>query len=64
MTEPMSDTLNTLEAVAACLAAAFESGDAEAMSAALAKVADADGLPLLAAAAGLPPTNRHSWTAP
>lgn len=54
MTEPMSDTLNTLEAVAACLAAAFESGDAEAMSAALAKVADADGLPLLAAAAGLP----------
>ena len=50
----MSDTLNTLEAVAACLADAFESGDAEAMGAALARVADSDGLPLLAAAASLP----------
>ena len=50
----MSDTLNTLEAVAACLADAFESGDAEAMTAALARVADSDGLALLAAAASLP----------
>lgn len=50
----MSDTLNTLEAVAACLAGAFESGDAEAVTAALATVADSDGLPLLAAAASLP----------
>jgi probable addiction module antidote protein len=50
----MSDTLNTLEAVAAYLAAAFESGDAGAVTAALAEVADADGLPLLAAAASLP----------
>lgn len=47
-------TLVTLEAVAAYLAAAFESGDADAMTVALAKVADAEGLALLAAAAGLP----------
>jgi probable addiction module antidote protein len=47
-------TLVTLEAVAAYLAAAFESGDADAMTAALAKVADAEGLAVLAAAAGLP----------
>ena len=46
--------LNTLEAVAACLAAAFESGNADAMTAALATVARSDGLALLAAAAGLP----------
>jgi probable addiction module antidote protein len=50
----MSDELNTLEAVAACLAAAFESGDADTMAAALAQVADSDGLAPLAAAAGLP----------
>jgi probable addiction module antidote protein len=48
------NTLNTLEAVAAYLAAAFESGDADAMAAALAEVADSDGLPALAAAANLP----------
>jgi probable addiction module antidote protein len=47
-------TLNTLEAVAAYLAAAFESGSADAMRVALAKVAESDGLPALAAAAGLP----------
>ena len=47
-------TLNTLEAVAAYLAAAFDSGDADAMTVALAKVADADGLASLAAAANLP----------
>ena len=46
--------LNTLEAVAAYLAAAFESGDADAMAVALAKVADASGLDALAAAANLP----------
>jgi probable addiction module antidote protein len=46
--------LDTLEAVAACLAAAFESGDADLMAAALRAVADADGLAHLAAAAGLP----------
>lgn len=50
----MNEELNTLEGVAACLAAAFESGDAEAMTVALAEVARADGLALLAAAAGLP----------
>jgi probable addiction module antidote protein len=46
--------LDTLEAVAACLAAAFESGDADLMATALAAVAESDGLPHLAAAAGLP----------
>jgi len=50
----MNEQLDTLEAVAACLAAAFESGNADTMTAALAKVAQSDGLPLLAAAAGLP----------
>jgi probable addiction module antidote protein len=47
-------TLNTLDAVAAYLAAAFESGDADAMAVALAKVAQSDGLAFLAAAANLP----------
>jgi probable addiction module antidote protein len=51
-TDPAS--LDTLEAVAAYLAAAFESGDADAMAAALAKVAQSEGLAHLAAAAGLP----------
>ena len=46
--------LDTLEAVAAWLAAAFESGDADLMAAALAAVAESDGLGALAAAAGLP----------
>ena len=46
--------LNTLEAVAAYLAAAFESGDADAMAVALAKVAGSDGLDALASAANLP----------
>ena len=46
--------LNTLEAVAAYLAAAFESGDADAMAAALAKVAGSSGMDALAAAANLP----------
>jgi len=50
----MNEELNTLEAVAAYLAAAFESGNAEAMTVALATVARSDGLPLLAAAANLP----------
>jgi DNA-binding phage protein len=47
-------TLDTLDAVAACLAAAFESGDAEQVAAALRAVADSDGLAHLAAAASLP----------
>jgi probable addiction module antidote protein len=56
MTDFFSDSprLDTLEAVAACLAAAFESGDAGTMTAALAMVAESDGLASLAAAAGLP----------
>jgi probable addiction module antidote protein len=51
-TDPV--TLNTLDAVAAYLAAAFESGDADAMAVALAKVAESSGLASLAAAANLP----------
>jgi DNA-binding phage protein len=47
-------TLNTLDAVAAYLAAAFDSGDADAMTVALAKVATSSGLASLAAAANLP----------
>lgn len=46
--------LDTLEAIAAHLAAAFDSGDASLMASAMAQVARADGLPHLAAAAGLP----------
>jgi probable addiction module antidote protein len=46
--------METLEAIADYLAAAFESGDGEAMARALATVARSDGLPRLAAAAGLP----------
>ena len=46
--------LDTLEAIAAYLAAAFEAGDPDAMAQALANVAQADGLGHLAAAAGLP----------
>jgi probable addiction module antidote protein len=46
--------LATLEAVAAYLAAAFESGDADLMTQAMATVARADGLAHLAAAASLP----------
>jgi DNA-binding phage protein len=51
---PNPSTLGSLEAVAACLAAAFESGDAEQVAAALRAVADSDGLAHLAAAASLP----------
>jgi probable addiction module antidote protein len=49
-----SPNLDTLEAVAAYLAAAFESGDADTLTEALAKVAESDGLASLAAAANLP----------
>jgi probable addiction module antidote protein len=48
------DTLDTLEAVATFLAAAFDSGDGAVLAAALARAAQADGFPHLAAAAGLP----------
>jgi probable addiction module antidote protein len=53
---PPSDpsSLGTLDAIAAYLAAAFESGDAELLADALANVSRADGLPHLAAAAGVP----------
>jgi probable addiction module antidote protein len=51
---PSPTALDTLEAVAAYLAAAFECGDPESLAQALATVARADGLAHLAAAAGLP----------
>jgi probable addiction module antidote protein len=46
--------LDTLDAVAACLGAAFESGDAEVLQDAMAAVAHADGVAHLAAAVGMP----------
>jgi probable addiction module antidote protein len=46
--------LDTLEAVAGYLAAAFDAGDPAAMTQALAVVARAQGLAHLAAAAGVP----------
>jgi probable addiction module antidote protein len=46
--------LDTLDAVAAYLAAAFDAGDPEAMTQALKLVARSAGLAPLAAAAGLP----------
>jgi probable addiction module antidote protein len=55
MTSPDSSppTLDTLEAVAAYLAAAFDAGDPDAMTQALRLVARSPGLVPLAAAAGL-----------
>ncbi len=46
--------LDSLEAIAGCLADAFESGDAEAIAAALGRVAQAPALAELAAAASVP----------
>jgi probable addiction module antidote protein len=54
MADHPTPALDTLEAIAAYLAAAFECGDAESLAQALANVARADGLAHLAAAAGLP----------
>ena len=51
---PLDPALDTLEAVAAYLAAAFESGDAERLTRALASVAQSSGLGELSAATGLP----------
>jgi probable addiction module antidote protein len=53
-TESAAPALDTLEAVAGYLAAAFEAGDPDAMALALARVARSEGLAHLAAAAGLP----------
>jgi probable addiction module antidote protein len=52
--EPSPPALDTLEAVAACLAAAFEAGDPDTMTQALSQVARSPGLAHLAAAAGVP----------
>lgn len=52
--ESSPPVLDTLEAVAGYLAAAFEAGDPEAMTQALKLVARSAGLAPLAAAAGLP----------
>lgn len=46
--------LDTLEGVADYLGAAFDTGDADALLAAMAAVAHADGVGHLAAAAGIP----------
>jgi probable addiction module antidote protein len=46
--------LDTLEAVAGYLAAAFDAGDPDTMTQALSLVARSKGLPHLAAAAGVP----------
>ena len=55
MTGPSaSDALDSLEAVATFLAAAFDSGDGERVAAALVAVARSKGLAELAAAANLP----------
>ena len=54
--------LATLEALAACLAAAFESGDALALLDAFAAAARAEGTTHLAAAAGIPQAElRHAF---
>ena len=53
-TESSPPALDTLEAVAGYLAAAFDAGDPDAMTEALKLVARSAGLTHLAAAAGLP----------
>jgi len=53
-TDSSPPALDTLEAVAGYLAAAFDAGDPEAMTQALKLVARSPGLAHLAAAAGLP----------
>lgn len=53
-TPPNDPALDTLEAIAAYLASAFESGDPDLLTRALSSVAQADGLVELAAATGLP----------
>ena len=54
MPAPNPPSLDTLEAVAGYLAAAFDAGDPDTMAQALALVARSEGLVRLAAAAGLP----------
>jgi probable addiction module antidote protein len=54
MSDPNPPSLDTLEAVAGYLAAAFDAGDPDTMVQALALVARSEGLVHLAAAAGLP----------
>jgi probable addiction module antidote protein len=51
---PADPALDTLEAIAAYLASAFESGDADRLTRARASVAQSGGLAELAAATGLP----------
>ena len=54
--------LDTLESLAAYLAAAFESGDAATLAGSLATAASAEGTTHLAAAAGLPQADlRHAF---
>ena len=59
--DPAAD-LTTLDALAAYLAAAFDSGDAGVLADALAAAAQAEGTTHLAAAAGLPQAElRHAF---
>lgn len=58
MTQPNSPidpaSLDSLDAIADCLADAFEDGEGDVVAAALSAVARAPGLPALAAAVGVP----------
>jgi DNA-binding phage protein len=54
--------MKTLESLAACLAAAFESGDAAVLTQAFADAAQAEATTELAAAAGIPQAElRHAF---
>ena len=54
--------MNTLESLSACLAAAFESGDAAVLTQAFTDAAQAEATTELAAAAGIPQAElRHAF---
>ena len=56
------DAMKTLESLSACLASAFESGDAAILSDAFAQAAQAEATTELAAAAGIPQAElRHAF---
>jgi len=56
------ESMNTLESLSACLAGAFESGDAAILTQAFADAAQAEATAELAAAAGIPQAElRHAF---
>ncbi|RZA33856.1 MAG: hypothetical protein EOP92_18725 [Lysobacteraceae bacterium] len=59
-TPPNPAQLDSLDAIADCLADAFEEGDGAAIAAAMKAVAQAPGLGALAAAVGMPRDALHS----